>query len=256
MTEELRFAAPPVRAVELTLLFDPAPLMLTSLAPLVSELRRRFPTIVERFARVPWSVESASAEGVEYIPEGSDQLPFPWLTFANDEGHSIAFQDDRFQLRWEFGDDRGYPGYDTLRSDLETHFASFVAHTQSSTSVEVAVRRARAEYENSMPLDVPWTVARLTFGAQGTAGDLLPDLVASHTGGGFHLEDDNIVTHVDFAAFADPEDASLSLRSTSRFADDTGVDASLSLLDVAHRRLIECFDTLTTSEQQADWGRQ
>lgn len=254
---ELRFATPPVRAVELTFFFDRVPLKLTSLAPLVSQLRERFPYVIERFARMPWLTEDDPDAAPSFLGEEAERFPFPWLTFRDDNGHAISFQDDRLMLRWQFETGREYPGYESLRADLEREFGAFVTNAEALTSESVVVRRARAEYDNSIPDRAAWTVAQRSFSVEGDGAiQPLPGLQGANSGGLFHFSDEGAVTHVDFAAFSDEADGSLSLRATAEAQDPDASILPFELLDVAHRHLIECFATLTTRGQQESWGLQ
>ncbi|MGN6218605.1 MAG: hypothetical protein ACTHNQ_03805 [Microbacterium sp.] len=249
---ELRFATPPVRAVELTIFFDAVPLKLVSLTPLVSSLQTKFPHVSERFARMPWINEDAPNTAPAFLEEESERFPFPWLTFKDDQGRAVSFQDDRLLLRWEFETGREYPGFVALRADLGREFQSFVTHAEESTGGSVIVQRVRAEYENSIPERAAWTAAQQSFSVETDAPITpVPGLQAVNSGGLFHFTDDSYVTHVEYAAFSDATDGSLSLRSTTHGDDAV---AAFDALDVAHSRLIECFATLTTKEQQEAWG--
>lgn len=248
--EKLEFSFPPVQAVELTLFFDAVPLKLVTIAPLVARLQERFPFAEERFARVPWNFESQSDSEPLYIDEGAEEFPFPWLTFSDGEGHAVSLQGDRFTLRWEFGDDRGYPGYVTLSSQLRAEFAALEEH-----SGPIAIRQARAEYDNQLPQDAAWTVAQRTFtNSTEESARVLEGLEVATSGGQFHFDEDEGVTHVDFAAISRGETGTLSLRATMRAREDGLL--GFEDLDIAHGRLIECFEKLTTDEQQRSWGKK
>lgn len=251
---EIRFERPPVRAVELTLYFDEVPLKLTNLAPLLSTLTMLFPVVEERFAQMPWVLEGSN-EPSPFIEEGSTTFPFPWLSFSNDDGHSISFQGDRLQLRWEFEDERTYPGYIQLRRELEAELERFGKHVAASTDQTLQIRRARAEYENTMPTHIAWIVAQRTRGLdENDAPEKLDGLARMSSGGQFAFEGDGLETLVDFAAVSHDDSGRLSLRGTTT-ADGETLDP-LGALDVAHGFLLDCFSTLTTSDQHDSWGRK
>lgn len=257
MTEmELAFESPPVRAVELSLFFEAVPLKLTDLAPLVTALRADFPEATERFARMPWVYENSPEAQPGFVEEGAGSFPFPWLTFSNNEGHSVSFQDDRFMLRWEFGDDRKYPGYTTLAPQLHAQFQNFVTHAEEHLAQRVEVVRARAEYENEMPEHAAWSVAQQAYQLKTSSSPTKIDGLGSTSSGGlFHFEVNDLVTHVEYAAISEAESNTLSLRSTTRIAEST-VSSAVDTLDEAHRNLIACFGKLTSLEQHESWGKR
>lgn len=251
---EIRFERPPVRTVELTLYFDEVPLRLTNLATLLATLTSSFPLSTERFALMPWTLEG-SEEPPPFIDEGSTTFPFPLLTFSNEDGHSVSFQGDRFQVRWEFGDDRTYPGYLQLREELMQEFERFTTHVASSTEETVQIRQARAEYENVMPNNIAWISAQRTRGVDDLAEpERLTGLTRMHTGGQFTFTSDPFETKVDFAAVSYDDLGRLSLRGTTG-ANGEVIDP-LATLDATHGHLLNCFTTLTASEQQEAWGRK
>lgn len=251
---EIRFERPPVRSVELTLYFDQVGLKLTALAPLLSTLTESFPDVTERFAQMPWGLENSN-ELPPLIEEGSTTFPFPSLTFANSEGHSISFQGDRLQLRWEFGEERTYPGYIQLRDALAQEFERFTAHVGESTGEDVHVKRVRAEYENTMSTRIAWSVAQRARGIDdNTDPQRIEGLGRLSSGGKFTFTDGELETAVDFAAVSHEDAGRLSLRGTTAAGDDV-LDA-LAALDVAHGHLLDCFATLTTSEQHDSWGEK
>ncbi len=251
----LKFEYPPVRAVELSFFFAAVPLKLTDLAPLVTTLRESFPHIEERFARVPWIYDSTPEVEPTFIEEGTSTFPFPWLTFSDESGHSVSFQDDRFILRWEFRDEHKYPGYESLAGALDRHFTNFRAFADQSTSTPLRVAQARAEYENSMPADVTWTVTHQAF-RQPTRSNPVPldGLQSTSAGGLFHFGSDEYTTHVEYSALGGRSNSTLSLRSTS-VPLSQGV-SSLDALNEAHSHLEGCFAKLTSQEQRTEWGQK
>lgn len=253
-TESVRFEHPPVRVVELTIFFDQVSTRLTSIAPLVSQLQQQFPDVTEQFAREPWKAEDEGADFTTWLSDADASFPFPWLTFSDRKGRSISFQSDRFLIRWEFGDDLPYPGYEQLKEVLEHHYSLFQSHLDSSLGVTPVARRARAEYENQVSSDVAWSTAQQAFSpGRQFPPNPITGLQGTSSGGLFHFSSSDYVTHVDFAAFSEVDDGSLSLRSTTKNGKDDAIDW-VSALDCAHERLIHCFLQLSTDEQKSGWG--
>lgn len=253
-TQSVRFEHPPVRVVELTIFFDQVSTRLTSIAPLVSELQKQFPDVNEQFAREPWKAEDEGADLATWLSDTDASFPFPWLTFSDRKGRSISFQSDRFLIRWEFGEDLPYPGYEQLKEALEHHYSLFQTHLDSSLGVAPVVRRASAEYENQVSTDVAWSTAQQAFSpGRQFPSNPIEGLQGTSSGGLFHFANSDYIAHVDFAGFSQIDDGSLFLRSTAQSDEDEAIDW-VNALDYAHERLIHCFVQLTTEEQKSDWG--
>ena len=127
------------------------------------------------------------------------------------------------------------------------------------------VRKVRGEYTNSTGPEVPWTVSQKLYSrhSEDDNADLLPGLQGANSGGLFHFDDDDLATHVEFVAISDRSESSLSLRSSTFSTEEAEDEAKYEeltnwaiALDVAHKRLIECFDQLTTSKQKLNWGQR
>lgn len=255
MTEaELKFVSPPVRAVELTLFFRAVALKLTDLAPLAASLRKEFPNATERFQLAPWEWEENAPDSMPAFVEGGS-FPFPWLTFSNEEGKSISFQDDRLVLRWEFGGGRDYPGYDRLVEQLAARFEEFKSHAEDKLGTGVEVLRARAEYDNEMPVFAAWSVSKQ---AHGVASSDLPrrpaEMRSANAGGSYRFVTGAWRTKVEYAATSREDSEQLSLRATTVAQNETLDELPFEALGEAHSHLLRCFTKLTTQEQHEMWG--
>lgn len=261
-TLALRFKNPPVRTVELSLYFDQVELKLTRIFPLIAALQENFPEAREEFAHLPWTIEAQDFDYPNFLPEGAENFPFPFFTFADNEGRSVSFQDDRVVLRWEFDSSREYPGYEELIASLKTTFLKFESHATLPPSGKIQVRRVRAEYSNDTDSNIPWTVSQQVFSPTDphVEANPIPELQGTNAGGLFHFDSDTLIAHVDFAAISNVSINTLSLRSTvhSSKSDEADSEEALDWIDAlnfAHDRLIYCFSQLTTDDQQNSWGR-
>jgi hypothetical protein len=252
----LRFTKPPVRGVSLTVFFAPIEgLLLTSLAPLVSEVKKGFPVVKERFAEMPWIFEDLDDDEVPNFDD--DAFPFPYLTFANGSGQAINFQNDRFRLTWSFSDGDEYPGFEALRAQLDEHLSHFARHVAKEIGEGVAVSHVAVRYDNELgasvrPMDVMLRAYGIEAGAQSPsphATDLkdatFHATVLRYAEG--RAEEVYVISrHLDAGT-------TLGLRSTSR-RPQPSKEGWGDLLDAAHDNLITVFDSLTTQVQKEKWG--
>lgn len=253
----LRFSSPPVRGVALTVFFAPIEgLLLTSLAPLVAEVRKGFPVVKERFPEMPWAYEDLDDDEPFPLPD-SNTFPFPYLSFANGSGHSINFQSDRFRLTWSFSDDEDYPGFDELMSQLGEHLDHFVRHIDNELGAQLAVSHVAVRYDNELGADAsPAHVMLRAYGVNEGEFNLGSDAL--------RLQEETF--HATIPQFADEriedvylisrrleDGTTLGLRSTARRLEPSNEDWR-ELLIAAHDNLIEVFRRVTSPAQKSQWG--
>lgn len=254
--DALRFSRPPVRSVSLTVFFDKIEgLKLTSLAPLVTEIKKRFPQVQERFAELPWVLEEADDDASDIVPPG--YLPFPYLSFANGSGQSINFQDDRFRVTWEFSDGADYPGFEDLKSDLQLHLRQFAEHVDSEVGSDLATRHVRVRYDNDLGTSAtPLEVMLRSYGADAR---VLPsdEQGLPLTQPTFHatvpVKGSISNTEVFILAVEDDQLTRLTLRASTAGVAGSGSDC-WTLLDTAHNTLTQTFDQLSSVDQKEIWG--
>lgn len=251
----LRFERPPVRGVALTVYFAQIRgLLLTSLAPLVAEVKKDFPVVSERFAELPWKYDTEDDAPIP-LPE-DDAFPFPYLSFGNGSGHAVNFQDDRFRLTWTFSDGADYPGFDELSRQLGVHLDTFAEHVRSEAGADVSISHVSVQYENQLgDTAAPIDIALRAHGVQ-------CDAVASETAQNvqeptFHatmpFEFDGGTAEVYLLSRRDDNGTMLGLRSTARLPEPADTDWR-ALLHRAHDNLISTFDRATSMQQKTDWG--
>jgi uncharacterized protein (TIGR04255 family) len=254
-SDALRFSRPPVRSVSLAVFFDKIEgLKLTSLAPLVTEIKKRFPQVQERFAELPWVLEEDD-DASDIVPPG--YLPFPYLSFANGSGQSINFQDDRFRVTWEFSDGADYPGFEDLRSDLQVHLRQFADHVATEVGSELATRHVRVRYDNDLgSSSSPSEVMLRSYGSDPVALETNSKgltLVEPTFHATVPVEDDQVQTEVFVLAVEQESETRLTLRATARAVEGAELDC-WGLLESAHSTLTGTFDQLSSDEQKQSWG--
>lgn len=255
---QLRFSNPPVRDVELQVMFDRVDgLRITSVAALIEHFKADFPIADEKFNQFPWNDDESETEQASNTEIFSDdsRFPFPWLTFEDGSGNSIQFQDDRFHLGWSFSADRHYPGFDELRANLLSRFDEFQSSVSVHTSKKVNVRKVCLKYGNAAEGSTPFTVAALAFGAGEVDAPGDPSLAMSMSmfRAVAEFRDQGVETSVQFiAGEGRTPEPYLGVIST---ATPSEPEISLDMLiDTAHDRLTEVFSRLTTERQKTDWG--
>lgn len=252
----LRFTKPPVRGVSLTVFFAPIEgLLLTSLAPLVSEVKKGFPVVKERFAEMPWTFEDLDDDALPSLDD--DAFPFPYLTFANGSGHAINFQNDRFRLTWSFSDGEGYPGFDALRTQLDDHLGLFVRHVAKEVGEDVKVSHVAVRYDNELGDDAsPLDVMLRAYGIEAEQ-ERRPSDASELKDATFHAtvprRAESRTEEVYVISRRVDTSTTLGLRSTSRRPEPSNGGWG-DLLDAAHDNLINVFDSLTSRAQKAAWG--
>lgn len=256
--DALSFSNPPVREVELSIFFQPIKgLKVTSIAGLVTAIQASFPDTTERFAFAPWNLDELDEEEQMSFRQAG-YLPFPWLSFSNDEGMVIGFQSDRFSVQWEFSDGADYPGFAELRDRLLGHFTMFTSHVEEQTESKVLVSHARCEYVNDFG-DV--SVLRIAALAEGNELEFKAESPDRSHGSIYNRdfrweEAEEAGSELELFAFSPPDDSTkVTIRSSTR-TETPAEGLSNPLIERAHARLIEVFQLVSTDKQRDEWGQQ
>ncbi|WP_200304253.1 TIGR04255 family protein [Streptomyces adelaidensis] len=150
MAKKLSFARPPVRSVVLSVFLQPlAKLRTLDLAPLRVEWRHQYPELQELTPLPSWGPQEP--DSVQFVQSGLS-WPMPLCVFATESGdRRIRFQHDRFILAWIFEPESdGYPGFDTLKSELSEKLERFSKLSHEAVGEIPEVKRISVEYSNNL----------------------------------------------------------------------------------------------------------
>lgn len=260
MLGEPRFARPPVREVELTILFEPLETLQTlTLAPLRVDWSEDYPKLSEVAPRP--SSQERGRESVKFVPtEGS--WPMPLCTFISTDGNrAIQVQNDMFGITWSFdAQSPTYPGFEALRQELCAKFTEFERLVGSALGIEVKVTEVSTSYLNhveGMPAEdlclgvlTGWTVEpRAT---QESSIDYAG--IRVHHCASDNNQQTSLLIGVDTAVSEAEDDgpaATLRLQGERMTDSSKVVTESLSIV---HDILLAKFLQLTTPEMRERWG--
>jgi uncharacterized protein (TIGR04255 family) len=256
VSKSLKLSNPPVRMVILSL-FYPVQLKLrvAHLADHMKSLAADLPVINEDFPLPFWEDLTESAQ--ESTVEEDFAVAFPLFEFTDAlEQRAIAFQADRFMLRWSFAEEnkeRQYPGFDTLSRELWSRFEEFNVSLESAGQSRIEISEVQCFYSND-----------LTHGAGERSSKDPPHQTLSYLqsllGGldtqyaGIRLQtkgsDNGSSVHVSF----DFDESESTLAFLSKQALN-GI-AKEAALEEAHESLTSAFLQLSTADDFTAWGRK
>ncbi|WDF33717.1 hypothetical protein PTW37_01950 [Arthrobacter agilis] len=249
----LRFATPPVKQVELTVYFrSDVTISASAIAPLNARWKSIYPSVAENPPLMSEDVE----DRFSFIGQTSSHWPIPFTRYTSEqERRSVAFQQDRFEVQWDFDDSEGspYPGFESLLQTLRTEFAAFT-ETLKESSINLEVSGSRCHYENRLS---GMSAAELAVGIL-TGWRGVPDQQADESGYvGIRVhacptkdrEDCSTLVAVDAQDDGDP---SLAFFVSRKGPDNDGLGG----IARAHDELIDAFLRYTTDDQRNAWGRK
>ena len=258
----VRFKEPPVTSVSLVVFFEPVEGLMTShLSSIREKWRGKYPRVSER---PPLPPRGMGENRLELLP--LDEWAFPYTTFYDESReNAVAIQNDRFVQSWSFApnedsDSEAYPGFDSIRSDLEKGFSEFCSLVKAELSIDVIPTGSECAYHNHLGVRMPIEQAIAGFANKWlNVPEAAPTSRAIHGTATIHLQ---VPEYADECSVAlhlhvdDDQEVTLSIRSTySVEPDDEEEQGSLGGINIAHEQLINSFIEYTSQQMQERWGR-
>jgi hypothetical protein len=253
--DQVKFVKPPVRRVELTVFFTASGAVQASHVASLSQVwKDTYPKVTER---PPTPPDDDPSDQVSVLNQTS-HWPIPFTTYSSAvERRSVAFQQDRFQVRWDFDEETGtpYPGFDSLLRTMRNEFEVF-SGTLRENDLTLDVESSECRYVNHI---AGVTAAELAVGVltgwQGSAAPRVSD--SGYVGIRLHeftaTGEDAKHDCSSLVAVDAKEDGSPSL---SIIVTHNGGQNELGGIVHAHAALIETFLKHTSDEQHRMWGRK
>lgn len=250
-SDPVKFLKPPVRRVELTIYFDASDAVQAShVAPLSQIWKEMYPIVTEH---APTPPGDESSDNISVLNANS-YWPIPFTRYSSEvDRRSVAFQRDRFEVRWNFDEESGapYPGFESLLATLRQEFDVFsgVLHDSDLT---LSIKKAECRYVNRIQ---GITAAQLAVGVltdwQGSAGSQVDD--SDYVGIRMHSHKE-VSANRSFSSLVavdkDDSDPTLSI-----FVTHMGDSEELGGIVHAHAELIQTFLRYTSAEQHIKWGK-
>lgn len=249
----VKFLKPPVRRVELTLFFDASDAVQGShVAPLRQIWKEAYPIVAEHSPLPP---DNEPTENISVLNENS-HWPIPFTRYSSAVNRrSVAFQRDRFEVRWDFDEESGapYPGFESLLSTMKQEFEVFTG-VLSDSDLNLNITKAECRYVNQMQ---GITAAQLAVGVltewQGSPSSQIDD--SNYVGVRLHShsegENDHSCSSLVAVDTKEDDDPTLSI-----FVTHVGGPDDLGGIGHAHAELIKTFLRYTSEEQHRAWGRK
>lgn len=252
-SDPVKFQKPPVRRVQLTVFFDTSDAVQGNhVAPLRRIWNDMYPIVTEH---APMPHDDEPSENFSVLTENS-HWPIPFTRYSSvADRRSVAFQRDRFEVRWDFDEESGaaYPGFESLRTTMQQEFDIFSA-VLGDSDIVLSITKAECRYVNQMQ---GFTAAELAVGVltdwRGSPGpeaddsDYVGVRIHSHSQEGVDHDCSSLVA-VDMKEDSDP--------TLSIFVTHAGGPNDLGGIAHAHAELISTFLRYTSEEQHLAWGRK
>ena len=251
-THELRFASPPVRMTRLILFFQPSGHVQAShISALRETWRSDYPEVIER----PPQPDADGSPPFQLL-DNSPAWPLPYTHYHSIDGERcIAFQEDRFEISWEFREGSQYPGFDSLLAELKQKFSVFTKTLEHEADIDLEVTGSECRYENLIEgIDGPELAVGLLTDWTGNPSSRLPG--TGYIGVRLHACAEEQTHHCSSLVAADCDtDEEPVLSITVKRAPESGSGVELGGIEDAHQELIEIFERYTSSKQHVQWGR-
>ncbi|MBW9207517.1 TIGR04255 family protein [Mumia sp. zg.B17] len=257
LSQEARFAHPPVRSVYLAVYFEPVEgLQVSHFSSLRERWRNDYPVTAEL---PPLRPRNRGGEEMAVVPVSPRAWPFPYLMWsAEDDQQNLAIQNDRFILSWSFSPDSRYPGFDSLSTTMAERFAQFEAAVEAETSEALILAGAECQYVNRIEgySAQQMIVGIATRWSAPDIEDVGESLNATYSGLRLHTCTDEGMEgcSVNLSLDVDDDGTFLAIESERDLLSDES-NLRLAGLDVAHRQLIRKFVEFTSVEMHEAWGR-
>lgn len=252
-SDPVKFLKPPVRRVELTVYFEASDAVQGShVAPLSRIWRETYPVVTEH---PPLPPDDEPSENISVLNANS-HWPIPFTRYSSVvDRRSVAFQRDRFEVRWDFDEESGspYPGFDSLLTTMQQEFGVF-SGILAESDLSLHITKAECRYVNRIP---GISAAQLAVGVltdwQGSACAQADD--SDYVGIRLHSrpgeKDDNNCSSLLAVDRKEDGDPALSI-----FVTHAGGPDDLGGIANAHAELIATFLRYTSEEQHRMWGRK
>jgi uncharacterized protein (TIGR04255 family) len=150
MSDEVKFEDPPVREVELGILFDPMEAVsVLDLAAFRVALQDTYPRVEEVAPLAPW--ESPDDESMTLLA-GYSKWPMPMCILSNETRDTrVFFQNDRMGVSWTYGlDAPAYPGFSRVHAELERAYSQLLTSLNSAGLPFPTAKRVIIRYTNEI----------------------------------------------------------------------------------------------------------
>lgn len=256
--EKVGFTNPPVKAVALTVYFEPiVGLQVTHLSAFRQGLREAFPNSAEM---PPLQPVNRGNDETKLLPVNRS-WPFPYVLYsAPNEESGVAVQNDRFVRSWAFSDEAGsgYPGFEHLYTTMQEQFDRFAEVIRSEVQQEVILTGSEAFYANTLP-DMTDSDLLVGIATRWSGEPEQRTLKTRYSGIRLHLCDDDDLEgcSINLAVDRDDDGVQLNIEVGYSLPEDGGDDGfELGGLRHAHDHVITTFMNYTSAEMKEEWGMQ